>query len=227
NYRRFFDINDLAALRQENPAVFEDTHRFVLQLVNEGKINGLRIDHPDGLYVPSQYFHRLECGQNCPSPGEVCAEKPIYFVIEKILTGDERLPQDWPVHGTTGYDFGNLVNALFIDPAAEIRMDRLYRAFVGHQVDFADLVYECKKLILDRALNSDLNVLANSLSRIALADRHTCDFTLKSLRDALTEVASCFPVYRTYIAEAHISDSDRAYIEEAVECAKRRNTSAD
>ncbi|HZP63908.1 MAG TPA: malto-oligosyltrehalose synthase, partial [Terriglobales bacterium] len=193
----------------------------------EGKINGLRIDHPDGLYDPAQYFHRLQCGQDCPTPNEGCADKPTYIVIEKILTGDERLPNDWPVHGTTGYDFANLVNALFVDPGGEVRMDRLYRAFIGHQVNFDDLVYECKKLILDRALNSELNVLANSLSRIALANRHTCDFTLKSLRDALTEVAACFPVYRTYISEKQISESDRAYIDEAVECAKGRNTPAD
>ena len=227
NYRRFFDVNDLAALRQENPEVFEETHRYVLQLVSEGKINGLRIDHPDGLYDPAQYFRRLQETQKASEPSANSEDKPLYVVIEKILTGAERLPADWPVYGTTGYDFASLVNALFVHPAAESRMDRCYRAFLGHAVDFDDLVYECKKLVLDRILTSELSVLANSLTRIALASRHTCDFTVKTLRDALTEVAACFPVYRTYVTGDHVSVGDRAYIELAVQRAKSRNTPAD
>jgi len=224
NYRRFFDVNDLAALRQENEDVFQATHELILQLLEQGKINGLRIDHPDGLYDPRQYFRRLQRGGG--SAGKA-RSKPHYIVAEKILTGDEKLPSDWPIYGTTGYNFSNLVNALFVNSQAEPEMDRIYAEFVDQPASFNRIVYECKKLVIDHLLNSELNVLANHLSRIALAERHTCDFTLKSLRDALAEIVACFPVYRTYISQGHISDSDRRYIEQAVNCAKRGSTAAD
>jgi (1->4)-alpha-D-glucan 1-alpha-D-glucosylmutase len=226
NYRRFFDVNDLAALRQENENVFKQTHEFALELLREGKIDGLRIDHPDGLYNPQQYFERLQCGGDS-AVGEGCSAKRYYIVAEKILIAEEEIAEDWPIHGTTGYSFSNLVNSLFVDPASERKMDRIYRLFIGQPRDFKELVYECKKLVMDRSLNSELNVMANHLSRIALADRHTCDFTLKSLRDALTEIVACFPVYRTYVAEQHVSGSDRAYINEAVSCAKAKSTAAE
>ena len=223
NYRRFFDVNDLAALRQENEAVFNETHEFTLQLVHEGKLDGLRIDHPDGLYDPKQYFENLQSGVSATAE----KAKPHYIVAEKILTGNEKLPSDWPIHGTTGYNFSNLVNGLFVDPESQRKLDRIYRVFIGERLDFKELLYECKKLVMDRSLNSELNVLANHLSRIALADRHTCDFTLKSLRDALSEIVACFPVYRTYVTEQGPSASDRAYINDAIECAKERSTAAD
>ncbi len=226
NYRRFFDVNDLAALRQENETVFTQTHEFILQLLRDGKIDGLRIDHPDGLYDPRQYFERLQWrGELAASEKNTTAS--CYLVAEKILTGDEPLPQDWPIHGTTGYNFSNLVNGLFIDPASERKLDRIYRAFIGQHANFKELVYDCKKQVMDQMLNSELNVLANHLSRIALADRHTCDFTLKSLRDALTEIVACFPVYRTYVNEQAATERDRAYINEAVDCAKERRTTAE
>lgn len=223
NYRRFFDVNDLAALRQENEAVFKETHEFTLQLVREGKLDGLRVDHPDGLYDPKRYFENLQSDVDAGASSAI----PHYIVAEKILTGDEKLPRDWPIHGTTGYNFSNLVNGLFIDPESERKLDRIYRVFIGQRLDFKELLYNCKKLVMDRSLNSELNVLANHLSRIALADRHTCDFTVKGLRDALTEIVACFPVYRTYVTEQDVSESDRAYINEAVECAKERSTAAD
>ncbi|HET8824506.1 MAG TPA: malto-oligosyltrehalose synthase [Terriglobales bacterium] len=227
NYRRFFDVNDLAALRQENPQVFTETHDFVEQLLREGKVDGLRIDHPDGLYNPREYFCRLQCGLEAVASGQVCSAKPRYVIAEKILTDDEQLARDWPIHGTTGYEFATLVNGLFVDPGAEEALDRTYEEFIGEHVDFRQLVYECKKLVMDRSLNSELNVLANHLSRIALSDRHTCDFTVKSLRDALTEIIACFPVYRTYVAERGVSETDRQYIDEAVECAKLSSAAAD
>ncbi|HZQ18450.1 MAG TPA: malto-oligosyltrehalose synthase [Terriglobales bacterium] len=224
NYRRFFDVNDLAALRQEDEVVFAQTHEFVLRLLREGKLDGLRIDHPDGLYNPKQYFEHLQCGIQWAN-GDCW--KPYYVVAEKILTGDEIIPPDWRIHGTTGYNFSNLVNALFVDRDGELKLDRIYRIFIGHYTNFKELVYECKKLVMDRSLNSELNVLANHLSRIALADRHTCDFTLKSLRDALTEIVACFPVYRTYVTGAGLSERDYAYITEAVHCAKERSTTTE
>src|SRR5947208_231319 len=221
NYRRFFDVNDLAGLRQENETVFLQTHEFVLQLLREGKIDGLRVDHPDGLYDPKQYFERVQ-GAERKDGG-----RSYYLAAEKILTGDEQLPETWPIHGTTGYNFSNLVNGLFVDPDSERNLDRVYRAFIGGHANYRELVYKCKKLVMDQLLNSELNVLANHLSRIALADCHTCDFTLKSLRDALTEIIACFPVYRTYVSERAVSDKDRAYINEAVDCAKEKSSTTE
>jgi len=227
NYRRFFDVNDLAALRMENFEVFCATHKYVLDLIREGKLNGLRIDHPDGLYDPAQYFRRLQCERNCDPEERECDTKSIYVAIEKILTGDEQLPKDWPVHGTTGYDFANLVNGLFVDTEARGRMDRIYRAFIGQHAEFDWLAYDCRKLVMERALASELNVLANSLSRIALSDRHTCDFTINNLRDALMEIVASFPVYRTYVTDKAVSAEDREYITYAVKLARQRSSVAD
>lgn len=226
NYRRFFDINDLAALRQEDETVFDQTHEFVLQLLKEGKIDGLRIDHPDGLYNPRQYFERLQCGRSA-APEEAPNSESSYIVAEKILADDETLPQNWPIHGTTGYNFANLVNGLFVDPAGEKSTDRTYCFFVRKHRDLGKLLRKCKKLVMDRWLNSELTVLANHLSRIALAERHTCDFTTKALRDALTEIVADFPVYRTYITEKEISSTDRLYIDQAVNRAKALSVATD
>ena len=226
NYRRFFDINDLAALRQEDDTVFRQTHEFVLQLLDEGKIDGLRIDHPDGLYNPRQYFERLQYGR-VSAPGESANSKRCYIVAEKILTGDETLPQNWPIHGTTGYDFATLVNGLFVDPDGEQSTETTYRSFVRKPRDVRGLLRECKKRVMDLWLNSELTALANHLSQIALADRHTCDFTTKALRDALTEIVAEFPVYRTYVTEEEVSATSRHYIEQAVNRAKALSAATD
>ncbi|MGB2604616.1 MAG: malto-oligosyltrehalose synthase, partial [Candidatus Sulfotelmatobacter sp.] len=228
NYRRFFDTNDLAGLCMENEGVFQATHRLILTLVAEGQIDGLRIDHPDGLYNPAEYFERLQraiaAARDSPQNN---GNDPLYVVIEKILTGPERLRAEWPVCGTTGYDFANLVNGLFVDPASATRMDRVYRNFVGDEIDFDDLAYRSRRLIIRVALVSELNVLANQLTRIALSKRHTCDFTLNSLRDALTEVVANFPVYRTYVSGSGVSADDARYIRAAIDSAKRRSPAAD
>lgn len=226
NYRRFFDINDLAALRMEEPAVFDATHRFVLELLAQGKVDGLRIDHPDGLYDPGRYFRRLQqaVGGKPLAPDQPL---PLYLVIEKILADHERLPRDWPIHGATGYRFANLVNNLFVDGAAERRMTRIYADFTGIADDFEALAYEAKKLIMHTALSSELNVLATRLARIAAASRDTCDFTLGGLRDALVEVTACFPVYRSYVADGQLSADDRRHISWAVAVGKKHSLVAD
>jgi (1->4)-alpha-D-glucan 1-alpha-D-glucosylmutase len=227
NYRRFFDTNDLAGICMENENVFHATHRLVLELIGEGKVDGLRIDHPDGLYDPAEYFERLK--RSIASAKETSQEpgsESSYIVVEKILTGSERLPQEWPVSGTTGYDFANLVNGLFVDPAAAARFDGIYRRFIDDEIDFDLLAYQSRKLIVRVALASELNVLANRLTKIALSKRKTCDFTLNSLRDALTEVVASFPVYRTYITSAGVSETDVRYIRTAIALAKRRSPAA-
>lgn len=238
NYRRFFDINDLAGLRTENPEVFEATHRLILDLIARGQVDGLRIDHPDGLYDPAGYYQRLESrileliGDGItPDPEKTtpreAAKPPLYVVAEKILAGHERLPENWRVHGTSGYDFANLVNGLFVYGPAEREMDRIYRRFAGNQPDFDDLLYECKKLVMRTALSSELHVLANYLDRISESDRRTRDFTHTAQRAALFEVVACFPVYRTYVTSEHVTDEDRRYVDWAVAAAKRRSTAAD
>jgi len=228
NYRRFFDIHELAALRMENEAVFTLTHRLVLDLLANGKINGLRIDHPDGLYDPAKYFRELQHGTGGSDRAPNQAESNgVYVVVEKIFTDSEQLRKEWPVCGTTGYEFANLVNGLFVDSTAATKAERVYRAFVGHPVDFPDLAYNCKKLILKVSLASELNVLANALSRIALSNRHTCDFTLNSLRNALAEIIVNLPVYRTYESGNHVSPEDRHYIERAVGEGRRRSRAGD
>ena len=224
NYRRFFDINDLAALRMENDSVFANTHRCILELVAQRKVQGLRIDHPDGLYDPLKYFDQLRSQIAASLANE---SGRIYTIAEKILTGKEHLRPNWPVDGTTGYDFSNLVNGLFVNQENADKLERIYRSFSGRSSHFGDEEYTCKKLILKVALGSELNVLANLLSRIALANRHTCDFTLNSLHSALSEVIACFPVYRTYVRGAQVSHEDRRYVDHAVAEGRRRSTAAD
>ncbi len=226
NYRRFFDISDLAALRMEDERVFEATHRLILDLIAQGKIDGLRIDHPDGLYDPRAYFERL-AAHAASALGRHGADRPIYLVIEKIVAADERFPEQWPVHGSTGYRFANLLTGLFIDNAAKSRLDRIYRGWVGDAVPFAETVYRAKHTIMRSALAAELNVLAWALSRIAQSDRRTCDFTVHALSDALAEVVACFPVYRTYVSSRGASAQDRHFIEWAVGLARKRTLAAD
>jgi (1->4)-alpha-D-glucan 1-alpha-D-glucosylmutase len=218
NYRRFFDVNDLAAIRQEHPEVFAATHRLILRLVEEGNVTGLRIDHPDGLWDPARYFDRLQE-----------AAGPTYVVVEKILAHGERLPADWRVAGTVGYEFLNALTGLFVDPAARRGLDRLYERVVGERIDFADLVYQSKKLIMQTALASEVNVLAHLLDRLSERNRRFRDFTLYALRHAVREVIACFPVYRTYVCEttSEPSPSDRADVESAIAAARRRNPALD
>ncbi len=220
NYRRFFDINDLAGLRMENDEVFDATHQLLLRLVQEGKLDGLRLDHPDGLYDPEAYFRKLveQCSRTGHAP---------YLIVEKILAVDEDLRSSWPVQGTTGYEFTNLLNGLFVATSAAERMTRLYNSFIGKHVSFDDLLYRSKKLIMKTALSGELNVLANQLSKIAEADRHTCDYTLNGLRTALAEIVACFPVYRGYISAREVVPEDRRNVEQATAAAKRRSTTAD
>ncbi len=155
--------------------------------------------------------------------------RPLYVLVEKILEHGEDLPGDWPVHGTTGYEFANAVGGLFVDSANRRAFDELYSRFIQERVNFADTVYACKRLIMRVALASEVGVLANSLDRIAEQNRRSRDYTLNSLRDAMREIIACFPVYRTYITchGESIRDVDRRYIEAAVKEAKRRNRASD
>lgn len=229
NYRRFFDINDLAALRMEKLEVFEATHGLVLDMVAKRQVDGLRIDHPDGLFDPTQYFARLQShvAGRFAGRSEGDSERAVYVVVEKILAPYEKLPEQWLVHGTTGYDFLNQLNGLFVDSEAAERMEKVYSGFVAERMDFDDILYRSKKLIMRSALASELQVLAAQLARIARADRHTLDITGNNLRAALMEIVACFPVYRSYITGDQVSAEDRRYVEWAVSVARKRSQVAD
>ena len=249
NYRRFFQINELAGIRIELPAVFDATHRLVLDLIRQGRVHGLRIDHIDGLFDPKQYLERLQaeaCAALLPTgpqdtpPGEATAAAPdgphanavtgspqFYVVVEKILAAHERLREDWPVAGTTGYEFLNRVHGLFVDPEGEASMLRVYERFVGAPVSFEETAYVSKRQVMDFELASELRVLASEYNRLSESSWHTRDYTLVGLRQALREVVACFPVYRTYVDAAGATASDRRDIEWAIAHARRRSLRAD
>ncbi len=224
NYRRFFDINELAAVRMENPNVFREAHQLVFRLVREGAVNGLRIDHVDGLYDPGRYVAELQAwaGREVDRASE---ERPLFIVVEKILGHDEVLPDAWPVHGTTGYDFMHVVDGLFIQGVHERAFTDLYHRTIGREEAYPDVVYASKRLIMRASMASEINVLGHQLNLISERDRRSRDFTLNSLTHAIREIIACFPVYRTYATDGPgpVAERDRAYIHMAVARAKRRN----
>jgi (1->4)-alpha-D-glucan 1-alpha-D-glucosylmutase len=255
NYRRFFDINELAAIRMDLPEVFRSTHRVLFRLLAEGKATGLRIDHPDGLRDPAAYFRQLQEGYllaraeiapgtsstgpegvwGCPQGLEqklaarLASEagagvRPLYVVAEKILSEGETIPPDWAVDGTTGYDFLNAVNGLFIDADGRDELDRIYRSFTGTATAYDSLVSSAKKMTMLVSMASEINALAHQLDSIAEHNRRCRDFTLNSLTFALREVIACLPVYRTYLTGPNgVVEQDRQVVEKAVAEAKRRN----
>ena len=240
NYRRFFDVNDLAAIRVELPEVFGATHELTFRLIREGLITGLRIDHVDGLLDPGQYLDLLqrECAAALAGPqaeptqpdhGAAASDSAtsalaLYVVVEKILGRDEPLRADWAVHGTTGYEFLNDLNGLYVDRGNRADFERLYSRFTGYQHDFGEIVYDCKKLVLRATMSGEQNVLARKLDRISEQHRWSRDFTLNSLGRSLAEVIACFPVYRSYVTSAgSVMAEDRRRIMTAINVAKRRN----
>jgi (1->4)-alpha-D-glucan 1-alpha-D-glucosylmutase len=225
NYRRFFDVNDLAALRVELPKVFDAIHRRTLELVGNGAVTGLRIDHPDGLYLPREYFEKLQQRSAkalaIPLPKD---GRAIYMLAEKILTGSETLRRDWRVHGTTGYDFANQVAQLIADSSAEAEITKTFHRFIGHSMPFGHLVYAKKLQVMKLSLANDVDVLGNMLDRLSEQNRWYRDFTLEALSRTVRETIACFPVYRTYLAPGQpVTEEDRQIVERAIAAAKRRN----
>jgi (1->4)-alpha-D-glucan 1-alpha-D-glucosylmutase len=233
NYRRFFDINELAAIRVEQPEVFDAVHQLPLRLLQQGLITGLRIDHIDGLLDPGQYLRLLQerCAEaqagDLERPGDADdwgRTHPFYVIVEKILTGSECLAKQWPVYGTTGYEFLNMLNAVLVEDQNGEQLRDLYGRFINAQRDFPDLVYECKRLVLRASMSGEQNVLARRLDRISEQHRWSRDFTLNSLGRVLAEVIACFPVYRSYVTSTgELTDDDRSYIRSAISRARRRN----
>lgn len=252
NYRRFFDINSLGAIRVEAPAVFAETHRLIFALIDAGRITGLRIDHADGLRDPVEYCRRLQSAcfmriygnssddrqtvaNDEAEPETVLREeyerlvaddpdyKPFFIVAEKILLKAEKVPECWPVFGTTGYDFAIQANGLFVDTANARRFDKLYTRFIRRHIDFPEVACESKKLVMHASMSSEINTLGHYLNRISEQNRHTRDFTLYSLIKSIVEVIANFPVYRTYSNSFDVAERDRQYIDLAVGRAKRQN----
>jgi (1->4)-alpha-D-glucan 1-alpha-D-glucosylmutase len=256
NYRRFFDVNELAALSMERLEVFLATHELIFRLLREKKVTGLRVDHPDGLYDPRQYLTRLQQyyvlervrGILQTSPeyrasdwkslqqpllgaiADAAARGPdsslwrlLYVVVEKILGRAEPLPEDWPIYGTTGYEFLNTLNGVFVDAEHADAFTRIYQSWTRMTDPFLDLLYQKKFLILQVSLSGELHMLGHQLDRLAQAHRWSRDFTLNSLRHALRGIIACFPVYRSYISEGGIPRRDLPLIHLAVARAKRRN----
>jgi (1->4)-alpha-D-glucan 1-alpha-D-glucosylmutase len=200
NYRRFFNINELAGLRIERRDVFDLVHRRALEWIARGELDGLRIDHIDGLLDPRAYCERLR---------EAVGDRPLYLVVEKILAHHEALRDSWPVQGTTGYEFLN---------------ERSWRRRSPAAPAFDDELYACKKHVMNFLLGGELQVLAKDLDRLSESDRSTRDFTQTTLREALKEVAACFPVYRSYVDAEGATEEDRRDIDWAIAQARRRSS---
>jgi (1->4)-alpha-D-glucan 1-alpha-D-glucosylmutase len=248
NYRRFFSINDMAAIRIETPEVFDAVHQRIVEMIADGHIDGLRIDHPDGLWEPAAYFRRLQAlyvETKCAANEVELADDdfdswlnarqsqiadgsalPFYVVVEKILSETEPLPDDWMVYGTTGYDFLNLANGIFVNTRQAERMTEIYQRFTQQNATYSDLVYNAKLATMGESLASEINALGHELDQIAEQSRAYRDFTLNGLTRALREVIASMSIYRTYLTEPDtVSDRDRDYIIKAVNDARRRNPS--
>ncbi|MDP8267024.1 MAG: malto-oligosyltrehalose synthase [Candidatus Aceula meridiana] len=210
NYRRFFTINELISLRAEKKDVFDSTHKLILRLVQEKKVHGLRVDHIDGLYDPAAYLKNLR--------NEV---KDIYVIVEKILAEKEELSASFPVQGTTGYDFMNKVNRLFCMKENESQLREVYSKFVNLTTSYENLVLSKKRLIIGKHMAGDIDNLAHLMKKVAGHHRFGRDITLYGLKRALVEVVAFFPVYRTYINRNNFEESDKKYINEAIEKAHR------
>ena len=219
NYRRFFTIADLVGVRVEDPLVFEATHSVIFRLIEQGFVQGLRIDHIDGLRDPLGYLQRLQQRiGGSPDAGPRC----FYVIVEKILSASEELPPEWPVYGTTGYDFLNAANRLFVDPRGARAVERLYARFVGSEVEYEEVLYRKKKLLINTVLAVEMRSLSRELGLLAVQDRYARDLPLSDLGQALTEITVCLNAYRTYVRSLEVSDEASSRIECAVREARRR-----
>ena len=217
-YRRFFDVNTLVALCSESPQVFSDTHALILRWLSEGVLDGIRIDHPDGLRDPHDYFVRLR--EEAPD---------VWIVAEKILEPGEKFRNDWPIDGTTGYDYLNQAGGLFVDSDNEGRFNEIYANFTGEPTDYAAVCRDKKHRVLRDLLGSDVNRLTALLTEICESHRDQRDYTRHDVLRAIREVVACFPVYRTYIVPARdeITGDDKHYTDIAIESAKENRPEID
>jgi (1->4)-alpha-D-glucan 1-alpha-D-glucosylmutase len=216
-YRRFFDVNGLVGVRVEDDAVFAETHRFVLELVADGKVDGLRIDHIDGLRDPGGYLARLRAALAEVGRGD------LYVVVEKILAPGETLRPSWPLDGSTGYDFMGVASHVFVDRQGLASLEEAQSRIVGGRVDFSDLAYRSKKLVLGRLFQGEFRALVAQLAHVLTGLARPSAFGLDELAAALTELTCSLPVYRTYIRDDDPDPADVEMIRRAVDAAKQRD----
>jgi len=220
NYRRFFDIDALAGLRIEQPEVFDAVHRRILHWVASGQVQALRIDHPDGMADPPAYFRRL---QQCVAHARGEPSRAMWIAAEKILGDDESWPDDWAVHGDTGYRFANQAIGLFVDGTHEVEFDALYADFVGRAIDYTAELDAAKRTVMAIPLAADLRLLTELAHDLALGHRASRDLTRPGLRDAIIEFTVAFDVYRSYVSERGATSADRARIERCAALARGRS----
>jgi len=218
NYRRFFAISDLVGIRVEDAHVFAATHDQILRLTARSAIRGVRVDHIDGLRDPVGYLNRLNerLLEQSPEVG------PPYVLVEKILSRDELLPDDWQVSGTTGYEYLNIANGLFVFPPGASQLAKGYSEFIGKEMNFADVIYEKKKLVMNNLLRVEMLSLGRQLADLAARDRYARNLPRPELLDVLVETTACFPVYRTYIRSLEVSESSKIVIDRAIDEARAR-----
>jgi (1->4)-alpha-D-glucan 1-alpha-D-glucosylmutase len=224
NYRRFFDIADLVAMRIEDEDVFEARHARLVEMLAAGQLHGLRIDHIDGLHDPRGYLDRLQAFLTPGRASRTSANDATYIVVEKILADGERLPTGWATAGTTGYDFLNLVNGLFVDAGATRQLDDTFRRVTGVEAGFAEIAYQQKRRVMAELFSGDVRAMVQRLDALSLHDRHGRDLTQRELGQALSEVTARFPVYRTYTRAGEVRDEDRAWIEQAIAASLARRS---
>ncbi|MGB8441182.1 MAG: malto-oligosyltrehalose synthase [Candidatus Acidiferrales bacterium] len=220
NYRRFFSITDLVGVRVEDPMVFDATHNVAFHLIERGAVTGLRIDHIDGLRDPLAYLRRLQ--EKLQSPADKESSNQFYVIVEKILSGKEELPGDWPVQGTTGYEYLNAVNRLFVHPEGGRAAEQAYFAFLKNKVNYQHLLYQKKRLVMSTLLAVEMRYLGRQLGILAEHDRFARDIPRADLGQALIEVTASLSVYRTYIREMNLPRDAKRYIEAAVAAARSR-----
>lgn len=223
NYRRFFDVSELAGIRVERRDVFDASHRLIGELIEKGAIHGLRIDHIDGLRDPAAYCRRLRRLVEGRRRGR---KQPFYLVVEKILAGHERLRSSWPVEGTTGYEFIHLLNGLLVDAEGVAALGTIYEEFIDDRTAFSQRLHAIKEQVIEELFAGSLTTLASLLARIASQHWRSREFDSDRLRAALKAVTCCFPVYRTYVDERGAGREDRRVIEWAVRQARRRSEEA-
>jgi len=217
-YRRFFDVNTLVGLRVESPHVFADTHALILGWLREGVLDGIRVDHPDGLREPRDYFERLRE-----------AAEDVWIVAEKILERGEPLPRAWPIDGTTGYDYLNQAGGLFVDTVNANEFTDIYSSFTSEPTDYPAICRDKKHRVMRDLLGSDVNRLTSLFSEICECHRDRRDYTRHDIIRAIREVIACFPVYRAYVVPSRneLTLEDERYITEAIEASKMNRPEID
>jgi (1->4)-alpha-D-glucan 1-alpha-D-glucosylmutase len=220
NYRRFFTITDLVGMRVEDPLVFDATHNLILRLISQGAVVGLRVDHIDGLRDPAAYLKRLQ--EQLAAEGGSSSGGPAYVLVEKILERHEDLPADWPVAGTTGYDYLNFANRVMVHAQGAKDIEKIYSGFIGQSMKFSDVLYQKKKLVMSTILAVEMRSLGRQLEELAAQARYARDLPRHQLTEALIETTACFPVYRTYIRNLDLPAEATKLLEEALAQARLR-----